>query len=326
MSTHATIKFDNLKCEDEKDYICLLTFTNEFSLTQIVRSDPSSISVKVSPSKPDNISGVIVWSAHSKKQEITSSTFLREGDTVTLTCTGNIGNPPGKFIWQKYSPQHNQHILYTNATTEKEEKSENCTFRGTSNITVHLTPDHFEAKYCCFEESQKDVAGMYVETEPLNIHFNVDELPSSKDSSLLKMVIVYVIPVVCVVLFIVICVAVIKHRCIQPKKKENEENSYQTLSRDGITVNADYASVIHTPNRPVGESGDNLVCSNGKEGNKNKSRKNASDRTIVYDEINQQTNLNIEVSKAQMSVSTDNGDHYDAICMNVAIQSSVNDG
>lgn len=129
-----------------------------------------NFSISVSSSKPYNISSVIVWSAHSRKQEITSSTFLREGDTVTFTCTGNIGNPPGKFIWQMYSPQHNQLIVYTNATTEKEEKPENCTFRGTSNMTVHLTPDHFEAKYCCFEESQKDVAGMYVETEPLNIH------------------------------------------------------------------------------------------------------------------------------------------------------------
>ncbi|XP_071181376.1 uncharacterized protein [Mytilus edulis] len=180
MSTHATIKFDNLKCEDEKDYICALTYINELSLSKTVSSDPTSISVKVSSSKPDNISSVIVWSAQSKKQEITSSTFLREGDTVTFTCTGNIGNPPGKFMWQMYSPQHEQLIVYSNATTEKEEMPENCTFRGTSNLTVHLTPDHFHAKYCCFEKSQKDVAGMYVETEPLNIHFQVNQVDITK--------------------------------------------------------------------------------------------------------------------------------------------------
>lgn len=55
--------------------------------------------------------------------------------------------------------------------------------------------------------------------------------------------------------------------------RKNEENYYQTFSHDGITVNSEYASVIHTNNTSIaGETEDNLVCYNCKEANKNKSR------------------------------------------------------
>ncbi|CAC5385986.1 unnamed protein product [Mytilus coruscus] len=101
---------------------------------------------------------------------------------------------------------------------------------------------------------------------------------------------------------------------------ENEENYYQTLSHDGITVNPEYASVIHTNNASVGEAGDNLVCNNGKEGNKNKSRNNALDRVVTYDEVNQQANLKYELSKTDKPVCTGNSG-YD-----FSMECSMNDG
>ncbi|CAG2250952.1 unnamed protein product [Mytilus edulis] len=281
------------------------------------------MSISVTSSKPDSISSIIVLSTKTEIQGCSSPIYnnfistkhnavlnfrtlpvervttkhmqstdnfslsFREGDRVMFTCMGDIGNPPGKLIWQKTFPQGKKPITYSNETTYIEEIPGQCSFHGTSHLTVKLYAEDIKATICCFEESQVNVIGMYLETEPFDIQ--------------------------CELIYYLLF-------------WENEENYYQTLSLDGITINAEYASVIHAPNRHVGESGDNLVCSNGKEGNENKSRKNASDRTIVYDEINQQTTLNNEVSKAQMSVSTDNGDHYDAICMDVAIQSSVNDG
>ncbi|XP_052075467.1 CD166 antigen-like [Mytilus californianus] len=112
-------------------------------------------------------------------------TFFREGDTVKFTCTGNIGNPPGNYIWQMISPQQDQQIIYFNETTEKEEISEKCSFRGTSNLTVHIATDHLKVKFRCFEESQADVPETYVETPPLDVQFHVrnihiDKQPNQK--------------------------------------------------------------------------------------------------------------------------------------------------
>ncbi|CAG2232323.1 unnamed protein product [Mytilus edulis] len=480
-STNATLTFKELKCDDERDYLCKYTYKDKYGSISSEKSQPTRISVHVMSSKPDHISSIIVAST-TEMQGSTSSIYkttlssqkgdsfsipssietvtktqlpsndnlplvYNEEDNVMFTCTGNIGNPPGKFIWQKTFSQGKTPIVYSNETTYIEEIPGTCSFNGTSHLTVKIYAEDIKAKIRCFEESQANETDMYLETEPFDVLFQinhvdinkqpnlqqydtktdnitlsckfkgignpqpsyvwfkegknnsilsnksvyvienvirknsgvyicevyniiddihyrksnsmgihivyVDELPSSTDSSLLKIVIVYMIPVVCVVLFIGICVAVIKHFCIRPKKKETEETYYQTLSHDGITVNAEYTSVIHTNNTYVGEAKDDLVCSNGKERNENNSRNRdelltgyltcmpttgstsvndpdnyddviASDQTVVYDEINQERTLNTEVSKAYKSISTDHGDHYDII--DVAMQSSVNDG
>ncbi|CAC5386251.1 unnamed protein product [Mytilus coruscus] len=102
--------------------------------------------------------------------------------------------------------------------------------------------------------------------------------------------------------------------------RENEENYYQTLSHDGITVNPEYASVIHTNNTSVGEAGDSFVRNYHKEGNKNKSRNNVVDRAVIYDEVNQQANLNYESSKTDTPVRNDNSG------FDVSTKKSIKDG
>ncbi|VDI84263.1 Hypothetical predicted protein [Mytilus galloprovincialis] len=404
-STNATLTFLELKCDDEKDYMCQCVYDNGAFFLE--SSPPTRISVEATSSKPNSISIIIVLSTKTEIQGysspiynnfistnhnaiLTSQTLpveritsihmqstdnfklsFREGDSVMFTCKGDIGNPPGKLVWQKTFPQGKKPITYSNETTYIEEIPDRCSFKGTSHLIVKVFAEDIKATIRCFEESQVNAAGMFLETVPFDIQYtlmplfpkynstcsmftvHVDELPSSKDSSLMKIFIVYVIPVVCAVLFIVICVAVIKHWCIRSKKKENEENYYQTLSNDGITVNAEYTSVIHTNNTYVREAKNDLVCSNDKERNENNSRNRdelqtgyltcieatgitsvndpanyedliASGQTVVYDEIHQQRTLNTEVSKAHKSVSTDHGDHYDI--MDVTVQSSVIDG
>ncbi|CAC5386240.1 unnamed protein product [Mytilus coruscus] len=101
---------------------------------------------------------------------------FREGETVQFTCTGNIGKPPGRFVWQIIS-QEGEAIVYSNENTVVVYQIHDiCSFRGTSNLTVQITADHFKAKFRCFEESQANVLGMFVETEPFNVSckFNGD--------------------------------------------------------------------------------------------------------------------------------------------------------
>lgn len=137
--------------------------------------------ISVSPSIPDGITSSIVSQTKSEKQDINSTSFpdeknntslqiFREGDTVMFTCTGNIGNPPGYYIWQMCLPQQDRPIIYSNETTEKEDIFDKCYFRGTSNLTVQISENHLKSKFRCFEESYANVVGMYVETEPLNVH------------------------------------------------------------------------------------------------------------------------------------------------------------
>ncbi|CAC5425224.1 unnamed protein product [Mytilus coruscus] len=223
-STKATLRFDYLECEDEKDYMCTFTYVNEFGVVIIDESEPTRILVKAFPSMPDSISHVVIASMGIKKQENSSENLLnnqnnfslstnrnsrlsfstlltdavtliplrttnksvssfRGGDTVQFICTGNIGKPPGRFVWQ-IVPQQREPIVYSNETTVVVDQIPDiCSFRGTSNLTVDITADHFKAKVRCFEESQADMLGMFVETKPLNVfypvrHINITKQPN----------------------------------------------------------------------------------------------------------------------------------------------------
>lgn len=64
--------------------------------------------------------------------------------------------------------------------------------------------------------------------------------------------------------------------------RKQDENYYQTFSHDGVTVNSEYASVMHTNNTTAVATGDNLVCYNCKEANKNKSRNKYVIISIIF--------------------------------------------
>ncbi|CAC5386265.1 CADM3 [Mytilus coruscus] len=214
VSTTATLRFDNLECEDEKDYICTFSYINDLGVVIIDKSEPTRILVKAFPSMPDIISYIVIASIGIKKQDNSSgnlsnnrnnislstnrnsrlsfSTLLtdtvtltslrsteksvpsfREGDSVQFTCTGNIGKPQGRFVWE-IIPQQGEPIVFSNETTEVVDQIRDiCSFRGTSNLTFQMISDYFKAKVRCFEETQADVIGMFVETEPLDVLYTV---------------------------------------------------------------------------------------------------------------------------------------------------------
>ncbi|XP_071181374.1 immunoglobulin superfamily member 11-like [Mytilus edulis] len=227
VSTRATLRFDNLECEDEKDYMCIAYYINDFGVFIIDESEPTSILVKAFPSMPGSISYVVIASIEVEKEDNNSTnvsknrnnvslstnrnskssiyiTFtdtvtltptpsteksvpsFREGEIIQFTCMGNIGKPPGKFVWQ-IIPQHGEPIVYSNETTVVfDQIPKLCSFRGTSNLTVEISADHVKAKFRCYEESQADVLGMFVETEPLDVfytvrHVNITKQPNQAD-------------------------------------------------------------------------------------------------------------------------------------------------
>lgn len=94
---------------------------------------------------------------------------FHEGDTVMFTCTGDIGRPPGKLIWQKTLPQGKKRITYSNETTDIEEIVGKCSFKGTSHLTVKIDAEDINTKIRCFEESHVHIPSMYQETEPFDV-------------------------------------------------------------------------------------------------------------------------------------------------------------
>ncbi|CAC5407991.1 CADM3 [Mytilus coruscus] len=224
VSTTATLRFDNLECKDENDYICIIIYVNEFGGVIIDESTPTRILINAYSSIPDTISSFTVSTQITEKQENNlsnllleinttlliikqncsisywsrptcpndlrnliylqstkkPSTFFREGDTVVFTCTGNIGKPPGRLIWQKTSPQLEQPVIYLNETTNVQPIPDICSSKGTSNLTVLISADDLNAKYHCFEESQANIPEMYVETAPLEVHFHVRNIKITK--------------------------------------------------------------------------------------------------------------------------------------------------
>ncbi|CAC5386259.1 CADM3 [Mytilus coruscus] len=178
----AAIRFDTLECIDEKDYMCIYNYFDKNDAVKKERSEPTRILIKASSTKPDSISS---FKVSSKSDTITnrqlnpdanSLLFLREGETVMFTCTGNIGKPPGKFIWQKTSPLQKEAVIYHTKTTVKEEMPKICSLKGTSDLTLQISANDLNAKIRCFEESQADVPGMFIETSLLDVQCEYDLL------------------------------------------------------------------------------------------------------------------------------------------------------
>ncbi|CAC5425228.1 CADM3 [Mytilus coruscus] len=408
LSTNATLRFHELECIDEKDYMCTCNYLDRKYVVLKQDSDPTRISIAATSSKPDSISSYIVSSAKTENQRTTSKNFflelynsslstkqntvlalrqptvdavsttqqnsgenstlfLREGDEVIFTCKGNIGKPPGKLIWQKINPLQQKTITYRTETTVKTELPKICSFSGTSNLTVQISAEDLKAKIRCFEESQAQVPGMFVETVPFDVLFPVklvniskqpnkkqhdrktdkitltckgsgnpepkyiwfknenkeeilsrtnfyvlqdviqnnsgmyiceayniidhvkyrkndsvdidivDELLSSSESSSSKIspdiYAAYMVPLVCVIGFIVICIVVRRRRDIRPKRKKKEESRCQKLDDRlmrciRIMAKPKYSPVV-ARNKPdtLGESDVTLEGNNGMQDN-----------------------------------------------------------
>lgn len=92
----------------------------------------------VPPSKPDDIALLM-------NLALTSKPVINEGYNVTCVCTGDVGSPPEKFIFQKYRRDHVLSMNYTAIETSILELPDNCSFYRTSNITLQVTAEDNQA-------------------------------------------------------------------------------------------------------------------------------------------------------------------------------------
>ena len=161
------LTFNQIKCEDDKKYKCLVSIkTNGVFSTEI--SAATRIVVKDKPAIPDNVP---TWTPESG---------IEEGTDVTFTCTGNVGNPAGKFKWTKY--RGSTATFYNNATTTAVEMSGTCTFSGTSMLTIKLEAEDNNAVIRCEVEQELATSDMYTESQPdsLVVYYKVRNIGITK--------------------------------------------------------------------------------------------------------------------------------------------------
>ncbi|XP_076115978.1 uncharacterized protein LOC143083595 isoform X2 [Mytilus galloprovincialis] len=209
-STEAILTFVNLNCMDQINYSCSVVYLDQNSKTERRNSGMSTLFVKVPPSKPDVLTIVsspkdvtttpttlenatyphvtarqnrfkttisqINSNQHTtndgqfKHEPSFNSTILQIGDEITFICTGNVGNPSGVFIWQKYRHGENP-TNYTNITTTIQEVSDMCSYNGTSTLAIHVTAEDNQAIIRCILNSTLALPNVYTDTIPLEVQF-----------------------------------------------------------------------------------------------------------------------------------------------------------
>ncbi|CAC5406277.1 unnamed protein product [Mytilus coruscus] len=163
-TTKAVMTFNKPMCIDETFYQCKVNYIASSGVKNIV-SNNSSISVQVQPSVPDVF---LLLNA-----QIKSTPGITDGDNVTFVCSGDVGRPPRKLIFQKYQRDHSLLINYTATNTSIQEFSENCSYYRTSYITFMVTSDDNTAVIRCAVVSTLAAENMYVESEPLDVNYSV---------------------------------------------------------------------------------------------------------------------------------------------------------
>ncbi|XP_052067720.1 uncharacterized protein LOC127706997 [Mytilus californianus] len=204
VSTEAVLTFDNLTCIDQINYSCSIVYLDQNSKTERRNSGFTSLFVKVPPSKPNIVTMVYSFeddtttpittenttfphfTARQNRLKTTinqmisnrrttndehsnvTSIILKKGDNITFLCTGNVGNPPGKFIWQKYRHSKNP-TNYTNIVTTIQEVSDMCSYNGSSTLTIQVTAEDNQAIIRCKVNSPLAQTNMYIETIPMEV-------------------------------------------------------------------------------------------------------------------------------------------------------------
>lgn len=95
---------------------------------------------------------------------------LTERNTATFICKGNVGNPPGKFIWQKKRRGVIVPDVYTNMKTNHTKVEESCSYIGIAELTLTLTETDNQAVVGCAEESLMNNETMFKFTPPIDVY------------------------------------------------------------------------------------------------------------------------------------------------------------
>ena len=94
---------------------------------------------------------------------------ILEGQNVTFTCFGNVGNPPGTFIWEKFRMIGYFPTTYPDETTIISEIPGGCSYNGTSYLTITMEDGDNNAVVRCTVMQELLASDVYQQTAPISV-------------------------------------------------------------------------------------------------------------------------------------------------------------
>jgi hypothetical protein len=94
---------------------------------------------------------------------------IEEGQHVTFTCFGNVGNPPGSFIWEKFRMIGFFPTTYPDEPTIINEIPGGCSYNGTSNLTITMEEGDNNAVVRCKVSQELSATNLLQQTTPINV-------------------------------------------------------------------------------------------------------------------------------------------------------------
>ncbi|XP_052062653.1 cell adhesion molecule 2-like [Mytilus californianus] len=163
-STTAIMTFNEVDCEDENDYQCEINYQDGTT-----GESPSPL--------PLASTNLTVRAAAEKPAEAPLITGVNgsiiEGQNVTFTCSGNVGNPPGTFIWEKFRMIGFFPTTYPDEPTIITPGLVNCTNNGTSSVTIAMeSEDDRSLVRCVIKQEFGDV---FQQTPIISVLYSVRE-------------------------------------------------------------------------------------------------------------------------------------------------------
>ncbi|XP_021358747.1 cell adhesion molecule 3-like [Mizuhopecten yessoensis] len=128
-SLTAKIRFTSVVCGDERKYQCTVLGINKGAQINPSPASVTSLTVKAKPN-----------ATSFNKVEVVPAANVEEGQTVTFTCTGNVGRPAGSFLWTRFSSTTAPTGTPIYSTTQTS-PSTDCTYTGNSVISILMTKD-----------------------------------------------------------------------------------------------------------------------------------------------------------------------------------------
>ncbi|XP_062597543.1 basal cell adhesion molecule-like [Saccostrea cucullata] len=159
------MRVNEVMCSDEKHYRCSVLFINAGS-GSITETKESSLTVRAPAEQPYDI-------------PVPVPDNIEETMDVTLSCTANVGKPPGQIRWWRY--RHGirapQEMTGVSSTTPPLQEGM-CVYNVTSTVTYRMTKDDDQSVWRCFVDNElltmPDRDKPNQESKRVNVFFKVN--------------------------------------------------------------------------------------------------------------------------------------------------------
>ncbi|CAG2256933.1 unnamed protein product [Mytilus edulis] len=184
-SMKAAMTFDQLMCIDDTSYklppskpdsVSIVHTPLDPSLNEIetysefqTAKQNSTADYDTTTSGPSNNDIRHRITMYSVEQR-TSAQDIAKGDNIKVVCTGYVGKPAAKHVFEMYLNGKIVPMQYTVTSTSISDMSENCSYYRTSNITFQMTAKDNNAVIRCIVNSSIEEPDLYVDTEPIQVY------------------------------------------------------------------------------------------------------------------------------------------------------------